>query len=118
MGETFGYKCRNCGFEAELGNQQPYFIMCGAVTDKYCTKTGYIISVITDSYDNSQQIICQNKEWQIEFGDPEYCRNCNCECLQDVELLTTSDGEFNGYKCPSCGSVLDEKCIISMSFVD
>ena len=124
MGTAFGFKCRNCEFEANLGATQPYFLMSGSVTDKYCPKTGEIVRVFTGYYDNKTEIKCQDKEWQKEFGNPAACRNCKGECLQDLEMLAVSDdseiwGEkFGGYKCPRCGSDLGKDCIVSFINAD
>ena len=114
MGQTIGFKCRNCGFEAELGTEQPYYTMSGSITDKYCPKIAEIITVFTSIYDGITQVSCQDKEWQEEFGVPALCRDCQGECLKDLEMLA----EFQGYKCPSCGCDLDRSCMVSHSFVD
>ena len=119
MGETIGFKCRNCGFEAELGNEQPYWVMSGSLTDKYCPKIAEIITIFTSLYDGTPQLSCQNKEWQDEFGDPAHCRECKGECLQDLEMLEREEEScFQGYKCPSCGSDLDMSCVVSWSCID
>lgn len=119
MGTMYGFKCMNCGLEAKLGEQQPYYIMSGSITDKYCPKIGKIISVFTKYYDNITKISCQDDEWQREFGNLALCRNCKAECLQDLEMLAASDdSEFCGYKCPRCGSDLNWDCVLSFSDVD
>ena len=45
MGQMAGFMCKKCGFHAELGTQQPYFIMSGSLTDKYCPKIEKIVTV-------------------------------------------------------------------------
>ena len=108
MGETMGFKCRNCGLEAELGTEQPYYTMSGSITDKYCPKIAEIITVFTSIYDGITQVSCQDKEWQEEFGDPALCRDCKGECLKDLEMLEREErSNFQMYKCPRCGRNLD-----------
>ena len=119
MGMMYTLKCKNCQFEATLGSQQPYYVMTGSIVDKYCAKTGKIIRVFTSCYKDTTEISCLKKNWQMESGDPAHCRNCKGECLQDLEMLSASDdSECNGYKCPSCGSVLDSTCITSFMHAD
>lgn len=119
MGKTMGFKCRNCGFEAEIGNEQPYFTMSGSLLDKYCPKTGKIVTVFTSLYDDTPKICCQDKEWQLEFGNSTLCRNCKGECLQDLEMLAASEESgVQGYKCPTCGNDLDMSCVVSISCID
>ena len=118
MGTMYGFKCRNCEFEAKLGEQQPYYLMSGSVTDKYCPKTGEFVGVFTNYYDNMTKISCKEEWWQREFGNPVHCLNCKGECLQDLEMLAASDAsEFCGYKCPRCGSDLNWNCVVSFSDV-
>ena len=119
MGQRIGFKCRNCGFEAELGTEQPYYIMSGSITDKYCPKIAEIITVFTSIYDGITQVSCQDKEWQEEFGDPALCRDCKGECLKDLEMLDREEeSDFQEYKCPRCGSDLDMSCMVSYGLID
>ena len=119
MGQAIGFKCRNCGFEAELGDEQPYWVMSGSLTDKYCPKIAEIITVFTSVYDGTTQISCQDEDWQEEFGDPALCRDCKGECLKDLEMLEREEGsDFQGYKCPRCGSDLGMDCVVSFSCID
>jgi hypothetical protein len=108
MGEMYGLRCKKCGFEAELGTEQPYFTMSGSLTDKYCPKTEQIVCISRVFGVEEPEISCQNEEWQKEFGAPDLCRDCKGECLQDLESLAPEgDEEFRGYKCPRCGGDLD-----------
>ena len=58
MGVMISLKCSKCGFEVNAGTEQPYYIMSGSITDKYCPKIGKIISVFTKYYDNITKISC------------------------------------------------------------
>lgn len=116
MGMMVEYRCRNCGFHAELGTQQPYFVMSGSLMDKYCPEMEEIVTVF-EALDGSTKIACQDKDWQDEFGDPLRCQNCNAECLKAVEMAS-ADEENVIYKCPRCGSNLDDSCVFSICLVD
>lgn len=120
MGQAIGFKCRNCGFEAELGDEQPYYTMSGSITDKYCPRIAEIITVFTSVYDGTTQISCQDEDWQEEFGDPALCRDCKRDCLKDLEMLADGrEGDFfQGYKCPRCSSDLGMDCVVSFSCID
>ena len=63
MGTMYGLRCKDCGFEAELGTEQPYYVMSGAaITDKYCPKTGEIVwfseSIATSHPENISELSC------------------------------------------------------------
>ena len=119
MGVMYGLRCKKCGFEAELGTEQPYFVMRGSLTDKYCPKTEQIVCIFRLYGMGDPEISCQDKEWQQEFGDPALCRDCKGECLQDLERLAPEgEKEFCGYKCPRCGGDLDMSGIFSMACID
>ena len=100
-----GFICEKCGFHAELGTQQPYFVMSGSLTDKYCPETGEIIYVFRELNDGPPEISCQ-KEKQVEV--PEPCKNCSGECLKEFEVLTCKRKHVKAYKCPRCGGRMED----------
>ena len=106
MGQMTHYVCESCGFEAELGATQPYYVMSGSLTDKYCPKTGEIVEIFREYDQGPEEICCQAEDWQEEFGDPAFCQNCKGECLQDLEILTLDSEAVEAYKCPRCGDEL------------
>ena len=116
MGQMAGFMCKKCGFHAELGTQQPYFIMSGSLTDKYCPKIEKIVTVF-EALDGSTKIACQDEIWQEEFGVPRHCQGCKAEGLKAIEMAS-ADEENVIYKCPRCGSNLDDSCIFSICHVD
>ena len=119
MGTMTLYVCKNCGFEAELGTTQPYYVMSGSLTDKYCPKTGEIVEIFREYDQGPEEICCQAEDWQEEFGDPALCRDCKGECLKDLEMLDREEeSDFQGYKCPRCGSDLDMSCMVSYGLID
>lgn len=116
MGTMTLYVCKNCGFEAELGTTQPYYIMSGSLTDKYCPKTGEIVEIFREYDQGPEEIGCQAEDWQEEFGDPAFCQNCKGECLKALEILSLEDNESGTYCCPRCGDSLQRT--LSIILVD
>jgi hypothetical protein len=105
MGMMAGYKCKKCGFHAELGTQQPYFVMSGSRMDKYCPETGRIVHVFRELNAGFPEISCL-KDKQREV--PESCKNCKGECLKDFEVLVRRGKNVEVYKCPCCGGRLED----------
>ena len=119
MGKMIGFTCSKCGFEVKAGTTQPYFVMRGSLTDKYCPKTEQIVRIFRLYGMGEPQICCQDKEWQDEFGDPLLCRDCKGECLKDLEMpAAEGEGDSQWYKCPRCGSDLDRSCMVSFNCID
>lgn len=116
MGQMAEYRCRNCGFDAEIGENQPYHVFSGSLTDKYCPKIEKIVTVF-EALDGSTKIACQDEIWQEEFGVPRHCQGCKAEGLKAIEMAS-ADEENVIYKCPRCGSNLDDSCIFSICYVD
>ena len=102
MGKKKRYLCKSCGFEANLGTKQPYCIMSGTVTQKYCAKTGKIIYILQSIF-NYSEISCM-KEKRVD--DSPHCKNCKGDCLQELEILELDYRDIETYKCPHCGGKL------------
>ena len=112
-------KCSKCGFEVNAGTEQPYYIMRGSLTDKYCPKTEQIVRIFRFHGTGEPEISCQDEEWQKEFGTPDLCRDCKGECLQDLEKAAPEGEEERGlYKCPRCGSDTEAASPDRFCFVD
>lgn len=105
MGQMAGFMCKKCGFHAELGTQQPYFVMSGSLVDKYCPETGRIVHVFRELNAGPPEISCL-KERQDDA--PESCKNCNGTCLKDFESLTRGRKNVKAYKCPRCGGRMED----------
>ena len=91
MGTMYGFLCKKCGFEAELGDEQPYYLMSGPVQDKYCPEIDDIVTI------RPGEVSCQ----AYKDENCEACKNCKGDCLKDIEM------KKNGkYKCPRCGGTL------------
>ena len=106
------YVCKNCGFEAELGSRQPYYVMMGSITEKYCPQTGEIVEIFREYDAGPPEISCQE-----EAREETPCQNCRGECLQDLEILTLDSEAVEACECPRCGDEL--QCDhMTMIFVD
>jgi hypothetical protein len=121
MGQMGHFMCENCGFEAELGFSQPYYVMSGSITEKYCPRTGEIINVFRQYDAGPPEIGCQAEDYREQLHDPELCKNCKGECLQDLEIIDSvddgDDKDVESYKCPRCGGTLRNDFTV-MIFVD
>ena len=112
MGQMTHYVCESCGFEADLGTRQPYYVMSGSITEKYCPQTGEIVEIFRENDAGPPEISCQE-----EAREETPCQNCRGECLQDLEILTLDSEAVEAYKCPRCGDEL--QCDhMTMIFVD
>ena len=108
MGTLYIYQCRKCGFEANLGSTQPYYVFTGSILQKYCPKTEQIVELFKMRDQGEPRLSCQDPDWQKELEDSTPCQNCKGECLEDLALSPV-------YKCPRCGNTIMDVAGIIMA---
>ena len=95
------YVCRNCGFEAELGSRQPYYVMSGSITEKYCPQTGEIVEIFREYDAGPPEISCQ-KEKRLD-APCQNCRGSVCRIwrslLLTVKLLKPTSAPAAAMSC-------------------
>ena len=103
MGTLYIYQCRKCGFEADRGSTQPYYVFSGSILQKYCPKTEQIVELFKMWDQGEPRLSCQDPDWQKELEDSTPCQNCKGACLKDLDIQTISD-DWAIYTCPRCGN--------------